>query len=655
MRSVSKAGVGLIAIIYLFINCIPATAQTRALNKRDFLVAALQGKPVQNYLTGLQAWQKKQKADYKTKIAALPISVKHKLLATADSALSFTWPSIPASLFLDYKTTGNRYNFERKYTERRKMLNQLVIGELIAGNQKYIPQIANGLWAVMEESTWVFPAHISLQKSPIGLPDPNEVIIDLGSAITAPMLAATQFMLHDELKTYSAVLNKRIDAELQKRIIEPYLQRDDFRWMGFQGQKVNNWNAWINTNVLHTVLLSSFSADTTSLVISKVLKSTDNFVNQYPEDGGCDEGPTYWSEAGGKLIRMLHLLTGVSDGKLNWSNNTLIHNMGSYIYKFHISNDYFVNFADAFPKSIPSPESTYLYGELFNDDTLKQFSAYLFNRNNHHLEDDNVADFLETVAIYDQLISTPAVAPLPALSWLPQRGVLTARSKQGSAEGLFFASQAGNNDESHNHNDVGNFILYVNGAPVIVDAGVGSYTSQTFSNERYELWNMQSQWHNCPVINGQMQKNGEEYKASDLLFSQTDSELSLTMNIEQAYPAEAAVKSWKRNFRFNTSKNELLLNEKYRLAKWKNPTKINFLSYASVKELKKGELTFYNRDQKPVLLMNYDSNLFDLGIETKTLEDERFIGAWGNVLYRITLTLSGRKLSGEHSFRFSMP
>ncbi|MDB5120112.1 MAG: hypothetical protein JWN56_1330 [Sphingobacteriales bacterium] len=655
MKSLTKAGVGLIAVLYLFLNFLPTAAQAQKLNKRDFLVRALQGKSVQSYLSGIKIWQIKQRADYKRGIAALPDSVKHKLLANADAALSYTWPFISASLYLDYKFTGNRYNFERIYEERRKILSQLVIGELIAGNKKYIPQIVNGLWAIMEESTWVLPAHIGFQKSQTGLPDPSEVIIDLGSGITAPIIAATQFMLHDELQSYSVVINKRIDSELQKRIIDPYLKRDDFGWMGFKGQEVNNWNTWINTNILHTVLLSSLNSDTTALVISKILKSTDNFINQYPADGGCDEGPSYWREAGGKLIRMLHLLTSVTDGKMTWKDNSLIHNIGSYIYKFHASDDYFVNFADAFPKSIPSPESVYQYGAMFNDDSLKQFSAYLFNKNNGKLENDNVADFLETVAIYDILISTPAIAPLPAFSWLPDREVLTARSKQGSIKGLFFAAQGGNNAESHNHNDIGNFILYVNGAPVIVDAGVGSYTSKTFSNERYNLWNMQSAWHNCPTINGVMQKDGQKYKATDLLFSRKKSELSLTMNIAGAYPAEAAVKSWKRNFRFNTSKNELLLTERYELTAWKDTTKINFLSYASVKELKKGVLTFYDKDQKPVLLMNYDSAIFNWGIETKTLDDERIKGAWGDVLYRITLTLSDKKRSGEYNIRFSMP
>ncbi|MCG8499689.1 MAG: heparinase II/III-family protein, partial [Firmicutes bacterium] len=71
-----------------------------------------------------------------------------------------------------------------------------------------------------------------------------------------------------------------------------------------------------------------------------------------------------------------------------------------------------------------------------------------------------------------------------------------ARSKDGCKQGFFFAAKGGYNDKSHNHNDVGNFVLYYNGYPVFIDVGVGTYTAKTFSNKRYEIWTMQSEYHN---------------------------------------------------------------------------------------------------------------------------------------------------------------
>lgn len=68
--------------------------------------------------------------------------------------------------------------------------------------------------------------------------------------------------------------------------------------------------------------------------------------------------------------------------------------------------------------------------------------------------------------------------------------------------GLFFAAKGGYNNESHNHNDAGTFSLYLHTTPVFIDAGVGTYTRQTFSSERYTIWTMQSNYHNLPMING---------------------------------------------------------------------------------------------------------------------------------------------------------
>ena len=77
---------------------------------------------------------------------------------------------------------------------------------------------------------------------------------------------------------------------------------------------------------------------------------------------------------------------------------------------------------------------------------------------------------------------------------------MAARSKDGSAEGLYLAAQGGHNAESHNHNDVGNFIVYADGQPAIIDVGVETYTAKTFSSQRYEIWTMQSAYHNLPSI-----------------------------------------------------------------------------------------------------------------------------------------------------------
>ena len=245
------------------------------------------------------------------------------------------------------------------------------------------------------------------------------------------------------------------------------------------------------------------------------------------------------------------------------------------------------------------------------------------------------------------------IAPLPAVSWFGDRQVLTARTKSKSTNGLFLAVQGGHNAESHNHNDIGNFIVYANNIPVFVDAGVGSYTAQTFSSKRYELWNMQSGWHNCPTINGVMQKEGISYKANDVQFQQTANSVSLSMDIAAAYPADAAVKKYIRKFDFDQSKNSIQISENYELLALNEKLALHFLVHIKPTIEKPGKIVF-NNGEKKLLEFNYDAKLFDVNIEDKLLDDERITGMWGKQLYRINLTAKDLKKTGKQNFTIQL-
>lgn len=106
--------------------------------------------------------------------------------------------------------------------------------------------------------------------------------------------------------------------------------------------------------------------------------------------------------------------------------------------------------------------------------------------------------------------------------------------------------KAGRNADSHNHNDTGSFTIYKNGRPLFIDIGVETYTRKTFSPERYEIWTMQSAYHNLPTIRGVQQKDGNEYAASDVSCKLNGHSPFISMNIAGAYPLEAFISSYTR-------------------------------------------------------------------------------------------------------------
>lgn len=594
---------------------------------------------------GLSAWRASRKAQVLASIASLPDSVKAALVLHGSKGLSYDWPALPASLYLEYKANGNRSHFEEKYNERRSMLSSLVIAYLISSDAKYMPAIVNGLWATLEESTCVLPAHIVLQKKGAGLPDPGEQVIDLDNGMTTSMMGTIWWLLRDQLDAVSPLIGSRIQYELGRRAYQPYLSRDDFWWMGYGGRSVNNWNPWINSNMLNSALLACSNADTVNLMLAKVLQSTDFFINGYGEDGGCDEGPTYWGVAGGRLISILRLTYSVSSGKLDYSNYPLLKRIGDYIYKMHISGDYFVNFADALPHTIPDPYTVLAFGEYFADDTLKHFAAYLATLRKQSLSASSIDDFVSGVESYSTLAAVAPVDPAPPAVWLSDVQVMALRSS-----GLFVAAQGGNNGESHNHNDVGNFIVYKNGQPMIVDAGVGTYTAKTFSSERYSLWNMQSGWHNCPLINGVQQKDGSSFRASSVSYLPGH----LSMDVSGAYPSTAAVSSWSRSWSLSGS--VLTLTDDYTLSEWKDSTRLNFMTPCLVRVVRPGVLELVGSSGasasgstasgsgSPVLTLTYDPSQLYPVVTEKEMDDARLQGSWGQRLFRVSLVVKNKVL-----------
>lgn len=650
------SGILPLVLLIMMASVIPAKGQG-GIAERNYLFNTLRASGFQLTKAGLTQWRKRQKESYLSQIAVLPDSVRQYLTGRADEALRYEWPLLPATLYLEYKQTGRRTGYERRLTERREMLSRLVIGELLTGTGKYLPQVINGLWATLEESTWEIPAIIGLQKAGTDLPDPHESVIGLVSAESGLMVASIQYMLYDQLEAVSPILNKRIARELHRRILDPYLQRDDFWWMGSRGQTVNNWNAWINANVLETGLLTDNDTAELTQLLTKVFRSADHFINQYPEDGGCDEGPSYWSLAGGKLINLLYVSNRLSVGRLDWSSIGVLRRMGTYIIKTHIDRDYFVNFADASPRTVPDPVSVYRFGDLFGDDSLRRFAAYLFALKKNMPPDTTVMGFLETAALYSKLTGAAMDPGLPSFSFLPDLQMYMARSSSVPGSGLFLAVQGGNNGESHNHNDVGNFVIYAKGQPVMIDAGVGTYTAQTFSNRRYELWNMQSQWHNCPLINGVMQMDGKSYRASAVTATTRKDGVEIAMELSKAYPETAYVRRWERHFLFsgNGDHPSLLLSDNYSLGQKTGETRIDFLTCRVVRQDKRGQIGFYDAAGQRMLLLHYSPELMTVRVDEKIMDDEKLIGVWGKKLYRLSFLLNSNvPLQGSARFLFEL-
>lgn len=468
----------------------------------------------------------------------LPDTLKKQLVAIGESHLNYICPTITATDFMRFSRSGNRVQYESKLFERRIVLNALVLAECIDYQGRFLDDIVNIIFAICEESAWQLPAHNSyVRDTPaLILPDVTKPVVDLFAAETGAVLSVAEYLLHDALQMVSPTISTMITDNINRRIITPYLD-SHFWWMGDGVMPLNNWTVWCTQNVLLTAFTSTFSSDLRHAVFMKACQSLDYFLEGYGEDGCCDEGAQYFRHAGLCLFNNVEILNEISNQAFKGLyQEQKIKNIASYILNVHVDGKYYVNFADCSPVAGRCNAREYLFGQRTDNLDLMAFAASDYQKSEDPLllQEHNLFYRLQMLFTHCEMMQWEKDAIIPHKDlYYDSVGLFLARDNH-----LCLAVKAGDNADSHNHNDTGSFTIYKNGKPFFIDVGVESYTQKTFSPDRYEIWTMQSQYHNLPSFDGILQKDGTEYCAQNISCS-FDSEIcQISMDIGNAYPDE---------------------------------------------------------------------------------------------------------------------
>ncbi len=571
---------------------------------------------------------------------------QQKILELATQYATAPVPPLPATLYLEFRRDGNRSHYQDAMFQRRSMLNALALAECVEGKGRFLDPLANVIWSICEESAWTLPAHVGVQQAGVGLPDTDEPIVALFSAETACSLAWVMYLLHDELDQVSPQICLRARREIDRRILTPYLARDDFRWMGFHsGGRPNNWNPWINSNVLAITLLLEQDPERRQALVQKVLRSVDRFFVPYPADGSCDEGPSYWGRAGASLFENLDLLYSATGEKFSVFDDPVVQEIGRYICRLHIARNTFVCVGDCDAIADVPRDLVYRFGQRIDDQPMQALAQA--GQIGEELWGDrrgpwSMMRVLHTLFDLPNLRSKQTAAPLLRDVWLadPDMQLMAARDAAGSEQGLYVAAWGGHNGQSHNHNDVGNFVVYQHGFPALIDAGRPTYTRQTFSSDRYKIWSMQSDYHNLPRINGQMQGVGSPFAATDVTYQADDSVAVLHMNLAAAYPKQAGIRQWQRSVRLVRGKSVQVVDS-FALQQPSDQIVQHLMTPCRVELLGAGQLRLLDQQHGTDLLVRYDPSL-QVQVETIELDDPLLQIAWGKRLFRIIMQATKR-------------
>lgn len=583
--------------------------------------------------------------------AALPDSVIMRTIKTGEALLDYKFEPISATISMDFVRSGDRERHSKISFGKRNALIDLVLAESIEDKGRFTEAIFNGVWSMCEESFWGVPAHIS----GTALPNVEDYIVDLFSAETGAVLAFADYFVGEKLDKINKLIRKRIYYETNRRIFIPMETNPDrYGWMS-KKNAVNNWNPWIMSNWMTATLLLEKDENRRVRMLHASMLGLDLYLNGLGEDGGCDEGPSYWFAAGACVFDCLELLESATNNKVTIYNEPLVQKMASYVYKTHIANDYFVNFADADPKLKPDGIMLYRFGQKINDAPLTQFGKWavetypsaISNNGFHRMRK------IQNLLTVKNIGAAKNTFEPTKDAWFNDIQVLTARANNG----FYMATHGGHNAESHNHNDVGDFLLYANGEPVIIDAGRGNYTARTFSSKRYELWFTQSQYHNLPIVNGVGQLAGRKFEAINVKPTVSDKEATLSMDIAPSYAQEAGIQTWNRTVKLNRIKNTVEINDDYVLAQ--KPTSLQqiFMTVCDVDTSTPGKVLLKTWKGKTFTLQ-YDPKQWSISTElpsTDGMEYVSFKTKWDNhPVQRIILTNKSLMQKGKYGFMIGM-
>ncbi len=520
----------------------------------------------------------------------------------AQKAMTTPVPPCSMAKFMKYNRNGNRIDYENEYFERRARLQALALAEALEYEGKYIDMIIEYLCAISAEYTWAIPAHTA-QKDV--LPYCELEIIDLFSAETSNTITQVLSLLEQELGKVSPNLVKRLKKQLEERAVIPVETALETYWWR---NLVSNWNPWICSNLLWTAnyVLAGDPPRLTAFA-DKLTTVTDRYYNAYSEDGGSEEGTTYWTVSPVTYFLYCEALYRMSDGKWSRFGDDKFKRMCEYIAAPQAGDNEFVTFADASKKISLPVGICRIMAQRLNSDVLRKIASAPKAVTNTPRTSYGGLDTL--YALFNPMDDPSKVQAVDFLMVYPKLEQLYCRRGNG-----YFAVKAGNNGENHGHLDCGQFVFRQNGKFPVLDLGAPEYSKDTFNENRFKNFIMNAEGHNPLRFNGIGQGNGKEFTAREFAYEEVDGKVIVTIELAGCYPAELGLESYTRKLIFDGG--TVTLRDEYKAAKELTP-----------------EMTIFSEVENPVLKSN-----LPVKSEKFKLEDNKLKANWGSELTRLTVS-----------------
>lgn len=461
-----------------------------------------------------------------------------RLLREADRIAGQPMPVLTENMFNEFRLTGKRSEFDTARADRLRYLRIRVLAEGIENQGRYLPEIEETITAILNEPSWINSAHARKRKTWADTYD----LVDLNAAALVWELAMSDWLLGDSLAPET---RRRIREEAEARVFKPYRERIrsrdalDFTWMIDD----SNWNSVCNAGVLGAALILLDSPFDRAEFAAAFEAYSQYYIAGFGDDGSCKEGMGYWVFGFGHFLAGAEALREATGGRLDLLEDPKIERIAGFGFHMEIVDGVYPAFGDAQPdKDVPQPwlldfaALHYGVGTVQSQASLTNWRMYLSAFDLMFPRKENASGPVEnTMALRD---------------WFPDAEILIAR-QTAVGTGLSVAIKGGNNVGSHNHNDIGSYVV-VNGHDVVLtDLGADvPYVKGYFGPKRYDSGMANSFGHPVPRVAGVLQSPGGQARARILRREFSDTTDVLELDMTSAYDTEQLVELL-REFRFS--------------------------------------------------------------------------------------------------------
>ncbi|MDO4630567.1 MAG: heparinase II/III family protein [Planctomycetia bacterium] len=480
-------------------------------------------------------------------------------------------PELKDAWYLEYSQDGNRTHYEEAIGRRNGAFRYLVYAECAENQGRFMPRIEEYIRVFAADRSWVSPAHDPGLKTFNGKHE-----IDLASSAFCWQLALAGQILETKM---SSETREILDKQLRIRCFEPFensvLRNDPYLWWI---TSENNWNAVCLAGVTGAALANLKSPEKRAWYLAAAEKFIRYSTDGYSNDGYCSEGVSYWCYGFENQIALSELFRRVTANRVRLLDDEKLRKVAWYGFSIEIVPGISPTFADC---AVDARPDAYIRAFL-----NRYYDFHLgFYDSGIGLQNWSFSDFGIFHLARTELPESPAPGRdepnrmWEERTWFPDAQVLICRphglmkgwtnfENNGATrlalknyDGLAVAMKGGHNDELHNHNDVGSYIVVYRGTRPCLDLGREVYTQRTFSPRRYESDLLNSWGHNVPIVAGQLQKTGRDAAAKNIETEFTDEKDVFQFDLRDAYQVPECERLERKFVYDRTGKTSLMVED----------------------------------------------------------------------------------------------